>query len=245
MNTGFIKLHRSLLDWEWYDDLATTKLFIHLLLTANFKNKSWKGIDVPAGSVVTGRKKLAKETGLTERQIRTAIKRLKSTNEVSIQTSAICSVISIQNWDLYQDERPTKRPASDQQVTSKRPQLKNVKNGKNGNNKKNTKKEPRPLAAESDAQEIYAQYPLKIGKANAIKAIKKALSKIEKEKLIEIVKNYRKARMMANGKAAPYTPHPATWFNGERWLDDQDTWKIDQNLKGQINGTTQNSSQYV
>lgn len=34
---GFILLHRSILRWEWYGDLNTARLFIHLLLTVNLR----------------------------------------------------------------------------------------------------------------------------------------------------------------------------------------------------------------
>jgi hypothetical protein len=75
-----------------------------------------------------------------------------------------------------------------------------------------------------DAAEIYERYPLKVGKASAIKAIKKALAKATKEQLLEAVTDYAKIR----GKA-PYTPHPSTWFNQERWLDDRANWNPNSN----------------
>jgi len=77
-------------------------------------------------------------------------------------------------------------------------------------------------------EEIYQAYPLKKSKANALKAIEKALTKIDYEPLLQIVQTYAKARTLPNGKCANYTPHPATWFNGECWEDDQDTWLIDE-----------------
>ena len=43
MNDGFIKLHRKIIDWEWYDDINTKTLFIHILLMANFEDKKWHG----------------------------------------------------------------------------------------------------------------------------------------------------------------------------------------------------------
>ena len=45
-NTGWIKLHRKFLKWEWYSDINTKSLFLHLLLTANHKDKQWQGITV-------------------------------------------------------------------------------------------------------------------------------------------------------------------------------------------------------
>ncbi len=47
---GFILLHRSILRWEWYGDLNTARLFIHLLLTVNYEPQRWQGIAVERGS---------------------------------------------------------------------------------------------------------------------------------------------------------------------------------------------------
>jgi len=35
-----------MLDWEWYDDINTKVLFIHLLIKANWKEKKWRGIKI-------------------------------------------------------------------------------------------------------------------------------------------------------------------------------------------------------
>lgn len=34
-NQGWVKAYRQLLDWEWYTDVPTFKLFLHLLLIVN------------------------------------------------------------------------------------------------------------------------------------------------------------------------------------------------------------------
>lgn len=134
---GWIKIHRKMAEWEWYTEPNTFRLFMHLLLHANHEDKKWKGVDVPAGSLVTGRHSLAEKTGLSERQVRTALKNLKSTNEVTSKTSNKFSIISIVKWKEYQtsdqqsDQQTTsKRPASDQQATTN----KNVKNDKKERN---------------------------------------------------------------------------------------------------------------
>lgn len=124
-NYGFIQLHRKFLKWEWYDDANTMRLFLHCLLNANYIDKNWRGIIIPRGSFLTGRLKLAQALNLTERQIRTSLKKLKSTNEVTIKSTSQYSIITVVNWDCYQkndqqnDQRVTsKRPTSDQQVTT-------------------------------------------------------------------------------------------------------------------------------
>ena len=61
---NYIKLSRGLLDWEWYTDINTTRLFIHMLLKANWKDGNFKGTTIPRGSFVSSIGKLSGETGL-------------------------------------------------------------------------------------------------------------------------------------------------------------------------------------
>jgi len=98
-----IKIHRSLLDREWYDDNNVLKVFIHLLLTANRKDKSWKGTVVKRWQKITSYRNLAKETNLSVKQIRTAISKLKRTHEVAHETTHQRQRITVVKYDLYQD----------------------------------------------------------------------------------------------------------------------------------------------
>jgi hypothetical protein len=128
---GWIKLHRSLLDWEWYDDINTMRLFIHLILKANHKPKKYKGMEIETGQLVTGLNELSIQTGLSIQSIRTIIKRLKSTNEITIKTNSKGSIIQLVNYCKYQtstSELTNKQQATNKQVTT-------------NNNDKNDKKE--------------------------------------------------------------------------------------------------------
>ena len=138
---GYVKLYRSFLEWEWHDDPATVTVFVHLLLMANYTPSEWRGISLQPGQIITGRKALSEKTGLTERQIRTALTRLKSSNCVTIETTNQFSKISFINWEKYQvpesittSETPnnltSERPASDQPATNERPQRKKYKNAR-------------------------------------------------------------------------------------------------------------------
>lgn len=123
---GFITLHRKLTEWEWYKDVPTFKLFTHLLLSANHKPKKWKGIFVNRGEIITGRFDLARDTGLSEQEVRTAKKKLKSTNEIAIKATNKYSIIKLVNYSLYQTKKeveqpadqPTTQPTSNQQATT-------------------------------------------------------------------------------------------------------------------------------
>lgn len=126
---GFIKLFRKMTEWEWYTDEHTFRVFMHLLLTANYKETNYKGVTIYPGQTVIGRKALANALHISERNVRTALKHLKSTNEIAIKATNKFSVITIVNWELYQcaleevtseatNKPSVKRPASDQQVTT-------------------------------------------------------------------------------------------------------------------------------
>lgn len=127
LQNGFVALHRSLLSWGWHADPATGWLFVNLLLMANWTDSEWRGMTIKRGQLVTGRKALAAQTGLSERQIRTALDHLKSTNELTIKSTNKFSLITIVNYRKFQDVQSDIDQQNDQQVdqrpTSNRPQL--------------------------------------------------------------------------------------------------------------------------
>ena len=126
LDTGFVKLHRSIINWEWYTDPSTKTLFLHLLLTVNIKKSNFQGHEIPKGSRVCSYTSLAEETGLSVRNIRTAINHLKSTGEVTVSKTPKFSIISIKNWGKYQHSDRV----SDTGATGKRQHNKNIKEEK-------------------------------------------------------------------------------------------------------------------
>ena len=132
MNNGWVKIHRKILEWEWYDDVNTFKLFMHLLIMANHKEKRYKGVLIKKGQVMTGQDILAKQTNLSRRNVRTSLSKLKSTNEVTIKSDSKGSIIQLVNYNNYQvvtNEVTSDRPATDQRPTTN----KNVKKEKKKN----------------------------------------------------------------------------------------------------------------
>ena len=114
--SDYIKLSRKILEWEWYGDINTCRLFLHMLLKANWKDGRFQGIEIPRGSFVSSLSKLADETGLTERKVRTALEHLKTTGEVTSRSHSKFTVFTIKNYKCYQSNDTQ----SDRQVTSNR-----------------------------------------------------------------------------------------------------------------------------
>jgi len=80
------------------------------------------------------------------------------------------------------------------------------------------------------AEDIYSVYPRHAGRGAAIKAIEKAMTKVDVATLLDAVQAYA-AAVKTWPPTARYTcagvdtvPHPATWFNQERWTDDRAEW---------------------
>lgn len=118
LNRGYIKLFRKIDNWEWYTEPNTIRMFLHCLIKANHTDKMWHGITIHAGSFVTSRAILAKELGISERQVRTAIKHLKSTNEVTNKSTNHYSIITVNNWHLYQTNDQQNDRQEVQQMTT-------------------------------------------------------------------------------------------------------------------------------
>lgn len=99
---GYIQLYRSILDWEWYHDMTTKSVFLHLLLTANYEPQKWRGMVVERGQRVFSRVRLAQELKISEKSLRVALEHLKKTGEVAIQSTPQYSIATIKNYDRYQ-----------------------------------------------------------------------------------------------------------------------------------------------
>ena len=85
---------------------------------------------------------------------------------------------------------------------------------------------PRRLkVARGIADEIYANYPRKVAKQEALKAIKRALDMETAENLLEAVKAYSAAVATWTDDERQFIPHPATWFNRGSYADDRTAWQ--------------------
>ena len=124
MTNGWIKIHRRMLEWEWYDDANTFKLFMHLLLTANHEGRKWHGISIERGQLITSSDKLAERLKLSRQQVRTSLSKLKSTSEITTKATSRYTLITLCQWASYQDrdfEQPASNQQSNQQITNKQP----------------------------------------------------------------------------------------------------------------------------
>ena len=223
MDGNYIKLSRGLLEWEWYTDINTTRLFIHMLLKANWKDGNFKGTTVPRGSFVSSIGKLSSEIGLTEREIRTAISHLKMTGEVTSKTANRFTVFTVVKYDLYQtndkqnvSQEPVKRQPNDILTTT----IEEKKEGKKGRNTP-------PVSPVERFADFAAAYPKKCtGYLVETEYCDAVLAGVPEEDLILAAKKY--AVVCRREKTAErYIKKPENWLRENLFM---------QYLKGENDG---------
>jgi len=219
MSTGWIKLHRQLLEWEWYDDINTKCLFIHCMLRANHTDTEWRGHNIKRGQFLTSVDTLTRETGLSVSQIRTSLKKLISTNEIASKSQARSTVITVIEYDSHQgDDKQVSKPAAmksqadDNEIATDKNLITKEVNNKETSSLKN-----------DGFNHWWATYPKKVAKPAAEKAFKSKTKNMGEDSFMEFVdlissdsgKRYKDTDKQ-------FTPNPASYLNQERYNDDRD-----------------------
>lgn len=187
-DASFVKLCRKILSWQWYSEPCTRALFIHCLLKANWKPGEWQGQHYERGEFITSLASLAKDLGYSVRNIRTAIKHLKLTGEITERVTNKYRVINVVNYDFYQsDSREATSKATNNLTTDRQTSDKQVTTDKEYKNNKNIKNNIYCPNFES----LWAVYPRKTEKAAAYKAYQARLNDgFSETELLQAVKNY-------------------------------------------------------
>lgn len=212
---GFIQLHRKMTEWEWYTNTNTKALFIHLLLKANFIDKKWQGKLVKRGSFITSYNKLSIETGLSVKNVRTALEHLEMTNEVAKSKGGQNTQITLLNYDKYQS---IGKPADTQ--TASESAHKGQTNGTQvaTTNKENKENKENNISSESDLFNIfYNCYPKKADKKPATIEFNK-LTNQEQEKIVEVVSSdfFKEYYKQFENR---YIPSPRKFLEDRKWED--------------------------
>jgi hypothetical protein len=103
MSRGRFTLDRRIFDWEWWGDDNTTITFLTLVGHANYKDTKFRGVVVKRGQYVGSLETLSLQTKRSVQKIRTSLKKLKKTGEIVVKSTNKGTIITIVNYDKYQD----------------------------------------------------------------------------------------------------------------------------------------------
>lgn len=209
-DSGWINLHRKFLDWEWYSDINTCRLFIHMLLKANWKDGKFKGTAVPRGSFVSSVSNLARETGLTNDEVRTAVSHLVKTDEITKQSTNKYTVFTVVKYNMYQDApRQEHRRCTGSSRTIPEP-FPTIEERKEGNKEIN-----KNIMCKADAlalfEKLWKLYPVKKGKGQVSTAAKQRLLKVGYEEIARAIDRYKADLEKDSGWRKPQ--NGSTFFN--------------------------------
>ena len=131
MENGWIKLHRKILESEVASyDGQTFAAFVTLLLRVNFRQGWFQGMPVLPGQMITSREKLAAMWGVSVQRARTILHRLELADAITVKSTNRFTLVSVCNWETYQNGVAADQPASNQPATSQQPQYKKNKKGR-------------------------------------------------------------------------------------------------------------------
>lgn len=237
---GYVKIYRRLKDWEWYSDANTTRVYLHILLTANHRTVRFKGANIKKGQCLLSVEKMTEALRMSRQSARTALQHLISTNEITTKPTKAGTLITVVNWDNYQDvesadnrtvnQRGNRQltryqPDSNQILTTYQPDTnqisttnKNDKNDKNNIYTPLTPQEGKGASVQEERfEQVWKEYPKKVAKQYARKAWNRIKPDGELfEKMLKALKEQKKSEQWQkdNGR---FIPNPATWLNGGYW----------------------------
>lgn len=105
LENGFVKFDRKICAWRWFREPNTLVVFLYLILQANYEPHDFENITIQRGQIATSYPSIAKNTGLSVKSVRTAIKHLIETGEVAVSKYPRYSVYTVVCYDKYQDKR--------------------------------------------------------------------------------------------------------------------------------------------
>lgn len=142
---GWISLHRKVLDNPIVcKDSDYFTVWVYLLLNATHKEYPalFKGekIILKPGQLITGRKSIAEKFKISESKVTRILNNLKNEHQIEQQTSNKNRLISIVNWDKYQntehqvEQRVNNKQTTNGQQVDTNNNVNNVNNNNNDNN---------------------------------------------------------------------------------------------------------------
>jgi len=216
---GFIKIHRKFLEWEWATEPNMTHFLLYCILKANWEDDSWKGKMINRGQFTSGIYELSSESGLTVQQVRTCIKRLVASGEITVKSTNKYTLYTIVKYEKFQHD-PNKltneQQTNNKQITNEQQQLKEVKEDKEVKEKNKTIQKETDLFLEDNFTEFWEVYPRKIDKKKAKAAYATAIKDSDPNEIFLGASCYF-AYCVGNKTEQQHIKHPTTWLNGNCW----------------------------
>ena len=138
---GFIVIDRKMLEWRYASNAIALKIWIHILLKANWKDGYFMGVEVPRGTLATSIGNLAMECKMDRKTIYRWLKRFNENGEITLKSTNRFTLISIVNYAKYQDYKKIEGQQEGQQEGQREGQREGQQEGHNRTINNNINKE--------------------------------------------------------------------------------------------------------
>lgn len=119
---GYLMLNKEIKRFEFFTDIKTFHLFFWLVSDANFIDGNCNGILVKRGQKLTSYRSLITETGLTEREVRTALEKLIKCNHILKTSTNKNQLLTVVEYEYFTGNNESKDiPTTNQRQTKDKP----------------------------------------------------------------------------------------------------------------------------
>jgi len=127
MTSGFIKIHRKILDSRVWQNPVILKVFLYCIMKATYKER-WVGISTGKGSseillekgqFVYGRNAAGEELNMSPSSVRNNLEKLAKWGMINVKSKTHYSIVSVVNYSDYQDINEEEGQPKDNQRTTK------------------------------------------------------------------------------------------------------------------------------
>lgn len=208
---GYVLMHRDILDWEWYQSPNVSRLYFHLILKVNFKDKKWQGQLIKRGQLITSLSHLGNDLMLSDQAIRTALNKLAEGGYIKVEATNRFTLVTLVNYDKFQSAKTdANKPNNTQRTNEQQTNNNQITTTKESNKGNKVNKETIELRCKKFKKQIFAlsQYDSKI--LNSFYDYWSELNKdetkmrFEDDKFFEIEKRLKKWK--ANERSPKVTP---------------------------------------
>ena len=227
------------------------------MLKANWESGSWKGIEFKRGEFIASLETIVNETGLTVQNIRTAIKHLISTQELTTKKHGKYRIFRVVQYDYYQqgntisnNELTRNQQESNKEVTTdkevnKEKEVKEVNKELSKDNSNSGTIHHKRIVDKWNTLKDYGVQTIRSITPNSIREInlKARLKEFGEDSFDEIIEHFKKSQFL-QGKAVDFKPD-FDWVVKKSWYGAILEGKYDDDRHGQQKNTSFNEEEFL
>ena len=225
--TGWVKVWRRLEHSDvWELPPLTTRIWIWILIHACHEPRTVYGVQLEPGELFTSYRSIAeavrwRQNGAwvvpSSKSIRWALETLSSRQALQHGPRQHGTWVKVLHWEDYQGNTEDDQGSTNGSTHNTSTAGPRQDHGTKQELKKERSKKKESLAYTPEFEEFWKVYPRKVKKPDAMRAWANALEDFTAESICTGLHRQLAALLSSE---AQYIPHPTTWLNGQRWLDE-------------------------